>query len=157
MLKNIRAGDIASGIFLIVVGAITIAGASSIVSSVGGKMHPRTLPMVLGIVLVGGGSWLIFHTFLKEYHNKPIEWPDRKGWLRWCVSLVMMALYGVLMQLLGFLLSSCLFVAAFIWYFGNYRIWFAIAWGVGTMIFIYALFVWLLSMELPAGLLPLSW
>lgn len=154
-MKNLRAGDIASGIFLILLGAITVVGASRIVSAVGGKMHPRTLPMVLGVVLLAGGAWLIVRTFSHKYQDKPIQWPDRQGSVRWFASLAMIVLYGGLMQPLGFLVSSGLFVGGFVWYFGDYRIWFAIAWGVGTMAFIYALFIWLLSMEMPAGLLPL--
>jgi putative tricarboxylic transport membrane protein len=156
MMKNLRAGDIVSGVFLIAVGSITLAGASNIVSAVGGKMHPRTLPMVLGIVLLAGGVWLIARTFSKEYQDKPIEWPPPGGGVRWFVSLSMMVIYAGMMQVLGFLLSSGLFVSGFVWYFGKHRAWFAIAWGVGTMVFIYALFIWLLSMELPAGLLLLQ-
>lgn len=155
MIKNLRAADIASGIFLIIIGAITIAGAASIASSVGGIMHPRTLPMMIGVVLVAGGAWLIFRTFSKWYEDKPIEWPDRRGWIGWLVSLLIMVLYAALMQPLSFLLTSGLFVAAFIWYFGKYSVWFAAAWSVGTIVFVYALFIWLLSMELPAGLLQL--
>ncbi|MGA3173254.1 MAG: tripartite tricarboxylate transporter TctB family protein [Syntrophorhabdales bacterium] len=154
MIKSLRAGDIVSGAFLIAVGAATIAGATRIEWSTGGVLHPRTLPMLLGIALAAGGVWLMVLAFSKKYEDKPLEWPDRRGRLLWLASLGMMVLYGALMPVLGFLATSGLFVSGFIWYFGKYKIWFAAAWGLGAVIFIYALFIWLLGMEMPSGLLP---
>lgn len=154
MIKTLRAGDIASGIFLVVIGGVTLIAALQIRSSIGGMLHPATLPVILAVVLVVGGAWLIVRALSKSYTDKPIEWPDRVGWQNWGVALAMMALYAALMQPLGFLLTTLLFITAFIWYFGKYRTWVAFAWGLGTVLFIYVLFIWLLQMAFPSGILP---
>jgi putative tricarboxylic transport membrane protein len=154
VIRTLRSADIASGIFLAVIGAVTLGGSVLITSAAGARLHPRTLPIIIGIALVSGGTWMIFRAVSIKYEDKPVEWPDRQGSIRWAVALLMLAVYAYLMQILGFMLTSALFVTAFIWYFGRYKPWFAIAWGAATIAFIYALFIWLLKMELPTGFLP---
>jgi putative tricarboxylic transport membrane protein len=154
LIKTLRAGDTASGVFLILIGGITLIAAMQIRSSIGGMLHPATLPVILGAMLVAGGGWLIFRARAKSYTDKPIEWPDRAGWRNWGVALAMMMLYAALMQPLGFLLTTLVFITAFIWYFGKYKTWVAFAWGLGTVLFIYVLFIWLLQMAFPSGILP---
>ena len=153
MLKTLRGGDIASGLFLIVIGAITLAASMTIAAGAGGRLHPRTLPVAIGALLVAGGAWLIVRARSKQYQDKTIDWPDRAGWRNWYAALALMALYAALMQALGFLLTTGVFVVTFIWYFGKYKIWVALAWGGGTVAFIYFLFIRLLQMEFPAGVL----
>lgn len=152
MLKTLRGGDTAAGIFLTLVGAITFAAALTIAEGAGGRLHPRTLPMTVGALLVIGGAWLIFYARMPQYRDKAIDWPDRAGWRRWGIALVMMMLYAALMQPLGFILTTFIFVIVFIWYFGEFRPWVALAWGFGTVAFIYLLFIRLLQMEFPAGI-----
>lgn len=151
MLKTLRGGDTAAGICLIVIGAIALAASTTIAAGAGGRLHPRTLPVAIGALLVIGGAWLMFYARAKQYRDKEIDWPDRAGWRMWSVALVMMALYAALMQPLGFVLTTFLFVVAFIWYFGKFKPWVALVWGFGTVAFIYVLFIWLLQMEFPAG------
>lgn len=153
MLKTLRGGDTASGIFLILVGAITLAASMTIAEGAGGRLHPRTLPVTVGALLIIGGAWLIFYARMPQYRDKVVDWPDRAGWRRWGVALVMMLLYAALMQPLGFILTTFIFVVAFIWYFGNFKPWVALVWGFGTVAFIYLLFIRLLQMEFPAGIL----
>lgn len=154
MIKTLRAGDIASGVFLIVVGAVTFAAALQIRSAIGGMLHPATLPVILAGVLVVGGAWLIVRARAHAYTDQPIEWPSREGWRNWGVALAMMMLYAALMPPLGFLLTTFVFVTAFIWYFGKSKTWVAFAWGLGAALFIYVLFIWLLQMAFPSGILP---
>lgn len=152
MLKTLRGGDIVSGIFLILIGAITLAASTTIAAGAGGRLHPRTLPVAIGALLLCGGAWLIGHARAARYPDKAIDWPDRAGWRNWGVALAMMTLYAALMPLLGFIVTTFIFVAAFIGYFGRFKIWVALAWGLGTVAFIYLLFIRLLQMEFPAGL-----
>lgn len=152
MLKTLRGGDIVSGIFLIIVGVVALAASMTIMEGAGGRLHPRTLPMTIGALLVLGGAWLILYARTRQYRDKAIDWPDRAGWRNWAVALVMMILYAALMQPLGFVLTTFIFVVAFIWYFGKFKPWVALAWGFGTVAFIYLLFIRLLQMEFPAGI-----
>jgi len=154
LIKTLRAGDIASGIFLVIIGGVTLIAALQIRSSIGGMLHPATLPVILAGLLVVGGGWLIVRARAKSYTDQPIDWPSREGWRNWGVALAMMMLYAALMQPLGFLLTTLLFITAFIWYFGKSKTWVAFAWGLGTVLFIYVLFIWLLQMAFPAGILP---
>ncbi len=155
MLKTLRGGDAASGIFLIIIGAITLAASMTIAEGAGGRLHPRTLPVAIGALLVIGGAWLIVYARRPQYRDKEIDWPDRAGWRNWGVALVMMALYAALMPVLGFILTTFIFVVAFIGYFGEFKFWVALAWGFGTVAFIYLLFIRLLQMEFPAGVFAL--
>lgn len=152
MLKTLRGGDTASGIFLLLLGALTLAASMTIAEGAGGRLHPRTLPITIGALFIIGGAWLIFYARTPQYRDKAIDWPDRAGWRRWGVALVMMFLYAALMQPLGFILTTFIFIVAFIWYFGNFKPWVALAWGFGTVAFIYLLFIRLLQMEFPAGI-----
>ncbi|MBI5303247.1 MAG: tripartite tricarboxylate transporter TctB family protein [Chloroflexi bacterium] len=154
MIKTLRAGDVASGIFLIVIGGVALTASAQIASSVGGMLHPRTLPVILGVLLVVGGGWLIVRARAKDYTDKLIDWPDRAGSKQWWVALALMVFFALLMQPLGFLLTTLIFITAFIWYFGKYKSWVALAWGIGTVVFIYVLFIWLLQMDFPSGPLP---
>ncbi len=154
MIKTLRAGDTAAGIFLSGVGVIALLASMQIASSMSGMLHPRTLPVILSILLILGGAWLVLRARAPQYTDKPIEWPDPAGWKRWGLALAFMASYALLMPGLGFLLTTFLFTTTFIAYFGKYKIWVAFAWGLGTVGFIYVLFVWLLQMDFPAGPFP---
>lgn len=152
MLKTLRGGDTASGIFLMLIGAIALAASTTIMEGAGGRLHPRTLPITISALLVIGGAWLIFYARTAHYRDKAIDWPDRAGRRNWGVALVMMVLYAALMQPLGFVLTTFIFVIVFIWYFGKFKPWVALVWGLGTVAFIYLLFIRLLQMEFPAGI-----
>jgi putative tricarboxylic transport membrane protein len=151
LIKTVRAGDIASGLALAVIGTITLVASTRIAAGASGRLHPRTLPVTLGIVLLAGGGWLIVRARSMRDQDRTVEWPDPAGWRTWGIALAMMSLYAALMQPLGFLLATAIFVAAFIWYFGRHKIWVALAWSCGTAGFLYGLFIWLLQMGLPAG------
>jgi putative tricarboxylic transport membrane protein len=86
--------------------------------------------------------------------DQTIEWPDRQGGRYWVIALLSIAAYIGFSPLLGFLLSTFLFVAGFIWYFGRYKPAFAAACALGTALFVYFLFVRVLQLTLPLG--PLS-
>jgi len=62
-------------------------------------------------------------------------------------------LFVALARPLGFLVCSFVFVAGFIRYFGRYRLAVALAWAMGMAVFIYVVFVRLLDLTLPMGLL----
>lgn len=153
MLETKRSGNIASGAFLALLGLVAIWASTSIGEGAGGHLHPRTFPMLIGVLLLVGGGWLAVSGAAARTAGKPIDWPDAKGWRLWLTALAGLVLFVGLSLPLGFLVCSFLFVAAFIRYFGRYRPAVALAWAVGVTLFIYVVFIRLLELTLPMGIL----
>lgn len=151
MLRTKRSGDIASGIVLALLGFVAAWASTSIDEGAGGHLHPRTFPMLIGILLVAGGGALAVSGAAAGAAGRPIDWPDTRGWKFWLIALAGLALFVGLSPLLGFLLCSFFFTAAFSRYFGRYRPPVAIAWAIGVAAFIYVVFVRLLDLTLPMG------
>lgn len=154
MLATKRSGNIACGCFLAFLGLVAAWASSSIDEGAGGQLHPRTFPMLLGVLLFLGGGLLAASGLTGKVGDQPIEWPDRRGWKYWSIALVSLVLYVALSLPLGFLICTFLFVAGFIWYYGRHHPMYAAAWAVGVVVFVYFVFVRLLDMTLPMG--PLS-
>jgi putative tricarboxylic transport membrane protein len=151
VLKTKRSGNIASGGVLSLLGLVAAWASTSIGEGAGGHLHPRTFPFLIGILLVVGGAWLAVSAAVSKTSDKPIDWPDEKGWKLWLAALADLVLYVGLSLPLGFLLCSFLFVAAFIRHFGRYSLPLAIACGLGVALFIYIVFIRLLDLTLPMG------
>jgi putative tricarboxylic transport membrane protein len=151
VLKTKRSGNIASGVVLALLGLVAAWASTSIDEGAGGHLHPRTFPMLIGILLVAGGGALAVSAAVSNTVGKPIDWPDSKGWKLWLAALAGLVLFVGLSLPLGFLLCSFLFVAAFIRHFGRYSLPLAIACGLGVALFIYIVFIRLLDLTLPLG------
>ncbi len=155
MLKTKRSGNIAGGVVLALLGLVAAWASTSIDEGAGGHLHPRTFPMLIGILLSAGGGALAVSAAASKTAGKPIDWPDSKGWKLWLIALAGLVLFVGLSLPLGFLVCSFLFVSAFIRYFGRYRLPVALAWGAGVTLFIYVVFIRLLDLTLPLGPLGL--
>ncbi|PKN63043.1 MAG: hypothetical protein CVU57_21255 [Deltaproteobacteria bacterium HGW-Deltaproteobacteria-15] len=151
MLKTKRSGDIATGAALAILGLVAALASISIGEGAGGHLHPRTFPMLLGVLLIIGGGGLALSAAMDRTAAKPIDWPDRRGWKMWIIALVSLVLFVGLTPVLGFLLCIFLFVGSFILYFGRYTLPVALGWSLGVTIFIYLVFIRLLELTLPMG------
>ena len=151
MLKTKRSGNIASGIILALLGLVAAWASTSIDEGAGGHLHPRTFPMLIGMLLVVGGAALAVSGAVAKAAGEPIDWPDGKGWKLWLIALAGLVLFVGLSLTLGFLVCSFLFIAAFIRYFGRYSLPVAFAWATGVTVFIYIVFIRLLDLTLPMG------
>ncbi|MEJ5358823.1 MAG: tripartite tricarboxylate transporter TctB family protein [Desulfobacterales bacterium] len=155
MLSNRRSADIASGVFLAVLGGVVFAASTTIGEGAGGQLHPRTFPMILGAMLILGGGALAVRTALSRAGEaRAVAWPDRKGRRLLFTALAGLCGYVLLSQLLGFLLSSLLFVPWFIRTFGRYGHVLAWSCAVGVVAFLYFVFIRLLQLSLPTGPFP---
>jgi putative tricarboxylic transport membrane protein len=154
MLKTKRSGNIASGIFLALLGLAAVWASTGIEEGAGEYLHPRTFPMLLGILLFLGGGLLAVRSMLAATGDTPIEWPDRRGWRYWSIALVSLTLYVALSASLGFIICTFFFVAGFILYFGRRHPLYAAVWALGVVVFVYFVFVRVLDLTLPMG--PLS-
>jgi putative tricarboxylic transport membrane protein len=151
VLKTKRSGNIASGGVLALLGLVAAWASMSIGEGAGGHLHPRTFPLLIGILLVAGGGALAASAAMSKTAGKPIDWPDRRGRKLWLTALAGLLLFVGLAPPLGFLVCSFLFVAAFIRHFGRYSLPLAMAWGLGVALFIYIVFIRLLDLTLPTG------
>jgi hypothetical protein len=151
VLTTKRSGNIACGAFLAVLGVVAVWASTSIDEGAGGQLHPRTFPMLIGVLLFVGGGVLAAAGWRSRTTDKPIDWPDGRGWKLWSIALAGLVLYVGLSLPLGFLLCSFLFVSGFIWYFGRYSLPVAAAWALGVGVFIYVVFIRLLDLTLPMG------
>ncbi len=155
MLGTRRSTDIATGVFLAVLGLTAAAASTRIDEGAGGQLHPRTFPMMIGGLLVIGGAMLAIQAAVaKDGGDKTIAWPDRNGWKLLFVAMAGLAVYVAVSQTLGFIISSLIYVPWFIRYFGRYS--HGVAWScaLGIGAFIYLVFIRLLQLTLPIG--PLS-
>jgi hypothetical protein len=69
------------------------------------------------------------------------------------VNLLLLALYIALIEPLGMPIVTALYVAAAIWYIDRKRIVAALLTGVGSGVVVYYLFIRLLELQFPLGLL----
>jgi len=155
VLGTRRSADIATGVFLAVLGLTAAAASTGIDEGAGGQLHPRTFPMMIGGLLAIGGAMLAIQAAAaKGGGDKTIAWPDRSGWKLLLVAMASLAVYVAISQTLGFIISSLIYVPWFIRYFGRYS--HRVAWScaLGIAAFIYLVFIRLLQLTLPIG--PLS-
>lgn len=155
MLSTRRSTDIATGVFLAVLGLTAAAASTGIGEGAGGQLHPRTFPMILGILMFAGGAALAIQAAVaRGGGGKRIAWPDRNGWRLVSIAMVGLVAFVAVTQLLGFIISSLMFVPWFIRYFGRYSHLVSWSCAVGIAAFIYLVFIRLLQLTLPIG--PLS-
>jgi putative tricarboxylic transport membrane protein len=155
MLGTRRSTDIAAGVFLAALGLTAVVTSTGIDAGAGGQLHPRTFPMILGALLVIGGALLAVRAAAAgSGGEKPIAWPDRRGWKLLTIAMAGLAAYVALSQVLGFIISTLIFVPWFIRTYGRYSRLLAWSCALGVAAFIYLVFVRLLQLTLPIG--PLS-
>lgn len=107
---------------------------------------PETFPTILAVVLVAGGIYLMIKP------DPDAQWPLGKSALELVVSLLVLVVYAMLLEPLGFVISTTLAVGTLSWRMGaNPRG--AFVTGLISAVVVFALFNYGLSLNLPAGLL----
>lgn len=150
-MKSQRSGDMASGLFLVLLGLVVVLAAFQIKGAPDVRMQPRTLPLVLGCIVGMAGAALAFRAW--RYHGpaRVVPWPDRAGILRVGVTLASLVFFLFLVEPLGMPLGSSLLVGFLVWYLGGYRPIFAGLLGLATGVLIYVVFIRLLQLSFPIG------
>jgi hypothetical protein len=141
----------ASGLFLVLLGLVVVVAASQIKGAPDVRMQPRTLPLILGLIVGVAGAALTFRAW--RYHGpvRTVPWPDRAGLRRVLTTLAALAVFLFLMQPLGMPLGSVVLVGFLVWYLGSYRPVTAGLIGLATGVVIYVVFIRLLSLSFPIG------
>ncbi|QGP92910.1 Tripartite tricarboxylate transporter TctB family protein [Neomoorella glycerini] len=155
LMRTQRAADMVSGALLAGLGLLSLVASLNIAGVTGEHLHPRTLPYLLSLVIFVTGLALLLSGWRYRGEAKIIDWPGREGWKRILISLASIVVYLLLLEPLGFTLSSFLLLVFLTWYLGRYHIIFIILLGLATAVVIYFLFIQFLGLTFPVG--PLGW
>ena len=150
-MKTQRTADIAVGFFLALLGFVAILAALKIQGSAEVRLHPGTLPYILGWTLLGAGLLLAGEAWRFRERDRPIQWPDTLGTLRVLVTLGSLTVYLALMFPLGMPLSTFVFMVFLVWYLGRYRVVTAVLIALASAASVYLLFIRLLELPFPVG------
>ena len=150
-MKSQRIGDMASGVFLILLGLVVVVAALQIKGAPDVQMQPRTLPLILGCIIGVAGAVLALRAWLYRGPARIVPWPDRVGILRVGVTMAALILFLFLLEPLGMPLGSSLLVGFLVWYLGKYRPISAALLGLATGGMIYVVFIYLLQLSFPIG------
>ena len=150
-MRSQRKCDLAAGVFIALLGAVVILAASQIRIDVEERLPPRTLPYVVGFMTLAGGLGLAVKAYRFRGEDPEIQWPEKDGWVRIGVNLLLLALFTALMDPLGMPITTGLYVAGAIWYMDRKRILAALLTGVGSAVAVYYLFIKLLGLNFPLG------
>jgi putative tricarboxylic transport membrane protein len=150
-LRSQRKGDIAAGAFIALLGAVVILAASQIRGDVEERLPPRTLPFVVGFMTLAGGLGLAVKSYRFRGEDPQIDWPEKDGWVRIGVNLLLLALFTALMDPLGMPISTGLYVTGAIWYMDRRRILGGLLAGAGSALVVYYVFIRLLELTFPLG------
>jgi uncharacterized membrane protein HdeD (DUF308 family) len=150
-LKKQTSADIVGGCFLAVLGLVTLFAASKIKGGLEERLPPRTLPYVVGSIILISGIILAIKSLRFKGEDPTIQWPDRQGTIRILVTLISLIFYIGLMTPLGLPLSTFLYVSFSVWYLGRYRILYALLIGFVSGAISWLLFIYLLELSFPMG------
>jgi hypothetical protein len=152
-VRTQRAADITVGCLIALFGVFVLYASTSI--SVAGvhRLSPRTFPYALGVLLFCCGAGLALKTWSIRGEDFAIAWPDREGVRTIMVSLAALAGYIALMDPLGLPLSTFLYLAFAIWYLNRSRWLMALLIALITGGMSEVLFIRLLGLSFPAGVL----
>jgi putative tricarboxylic transport membrane protein len=150
-LRSLRKCDIVAGAFIALLGAVAVIAASQIRGDIEERLPPRTLPYAVGFMTLAGGLGLAFKSYRFRGEDPAVQWPEKDGWVRIGVNLLLLALFTALMDPLGMPITTGLYVACAIWYMDRKRILTALLTGAGSAVIVYYLFIRLLGLSFPLG------
>lgn len=150
-MRSLRKCEIVAGAFIALLGAVVILAASQIRGDVEERLPPRSLPYAVGVMTLAGGLALAVKSYRFRGADPEVRWPEKDGWVRIGVNLLLLALFAALMDPLGMPISTGLYVAGAIWYMDRKRILAALLTGAGSAIIVYSLFIRLLGLTFPLG------
>lgn len=110
---------------------------------------PETFPTILSVVLVGGSLYLMVKP------DPDARWPLGKSALELVISLVVLVIYAMLLEPLGFVIATTLAVGTLSWRMGAVPVR-AFLTGLVSAVVVFVLFNYGLDLSLPAGLLEVS-
>jgi putative tricarboxylic transport membrane protein len=152
-MKSQRKCDVVAGIVIAFLGAVVLYGASKIPGDPAEQLPPQTLPYIIGFMTLGGGLGLALKSLRADRNDPEVHWPDRAGFARIGVNLLLLVLFVLSLNALGMPVVTFLYVAGTVWYLDRKRIVGALVAGACSSLVVYFLFMKVLELTLPMGLL----
>ncbi|HEX2115026.1 MAG TPA: tripartite tricarboxylate transporter TctB family protein [Alphaproteobacteria bacterium] len=116
---------------------------------------PGFVPLVLGtIMLVLCLTLLGKSLLLRDAGGEKVEF-TAQGLGKIALALVALVAYGLLLETLGFILASFLFLVAVTPLFGRLRWWLWLGVPAAVVVAAHVVFVVILKLRLPSGVLPI--
>lgn len=136
------------GVLMIVLAVAYGWGATQLPEPFGGSeaVGPETFPLLLAGVLVLSSLYLVVRP------DPDNAWPWSRTGVELIIAVVVLVLYAMLLQPLGFILSTALAVGTLCWRMGS-RVPRAYLVGAISGLVVYLLFNFALDLALPLGLL----
>lgn len=154
-MQTLRFADIAAGVLVSVLGVVGLLGSMQIQWAADQRLRPGAAPTLLSAMIIGSGLLLAFLAWRRRSDARVIDWPDGDGIRVILVTLASLIAYLMALEPVGFPVSSMLFVAFLVWYLGRYRPWVPVLLGLASAGVILVLFIDLLGLGYPLGLLEL--
>lgn len=153
-MRTQRSADRVVGMAAGLLGALVLVSARGIERQAGEGLTPRAFPIVIALALLASGGAVAVAAWRRAEDGRILDWPGRDGLVRIVVILAATSAYVACLSVAGFPLASLVFVTGLTAYLGRGGWASAAAAGVGTAVVLYAVFIRLLGLSLPAGPLP---
>ena len=150
-MKTQRTADIGVGVFIALLGIFILIASISITGGAAHRLPPRTFPMVVGFLLLICGISLMLKSWSIKEVDVAIKWPDRKGLRTILVTLGSLAVFIVLMDPLGFLVPTTLFMLFISTLINKGRLIQNLILAIAFSVITYGVFAVALKLSLPRG------
>ena len=145
--------EVIAGALVLAFGAALLAGAMRFPFFLDGVPGPGFLPLLISFGVAASGIVLITGGVRGTIRTENPRWPSAAGWRRVGYMLAAMTVAFLLLELLGFLIVTTLFMAAMIYALGE-RSWRMLATvPVLSAIALYVVFAVWLRVPLPKGII----
>jgi putative tricarboxylic transport membrane protein len=114
---------------------------------------PGFFPFGLAIALILLSLVLVFKHWKKDASPPPF-WPERT-WLRPLLGVAILVFYALVVDVIGFILTTFLFLVIWMWVIERLRWRTILSISVGTTVALYLIFNLFLEVPLPSGFLGL--
>ena len=145
---NSKTINISVGITLSILSIAIILYAEQYVGIGNNRYGPNFFPQALAVMLFIASVSLIFQA-VRGNEMKNIESINKQGFIRATITLVITIGYLFLMQVLGFYISTAIFLFVTIRYLGQKNYWLNIIVSIAVASIVYAIFQFFLKIPLP--------
>ncbi len=152
-MRTQRSADLVSGSLLALLGIAVLAASTQITGGMGmeDRLPPRTLPYLVGGAVLLGGLALAWEAWRYRGPEMAVGWPTRSGMLRNVVTMAALVAYVALLDVVGTLIATTLFVAGLIWYLRRGGLVSALVIGILSGLTLHFVFIRYLELSLPLG------
>jgi putative tricarboxylic transport membrane protein len=144
--------ETAAGGVVLAVGLSFLIGALSFPFLLQGIPGPGFLPLLVSFGIIGAGVVIVFGA-VRDRARAAVKWPPISGWLRVVLMLAAMAASFLLLEALGFVIVTALFMAVMVYCLGE-RSWrILVTVPVLSAVGLYIVFAVWLRVPLPKGII----